>query len=136
IGIPDEILNKPGKLTDQEFSVMKEHSLLGFELLKNSHLQVFEYGALIALQHHERWEGNGYPYNLSQEEIAPEARIVGVADVFEALTHDRCYRPAWPVEKAVEYIVDMSGKQFDPKLVELFKKRINDIIDILKSTPD
>ncbi|MFN3691953.1 MAG: HD-GYP domain-containing protein, partial [Fervidobacterium sp.] len=136
VGIPDEILNKPGKLTDEEFSIMKEHTLLGFEILKNSRLDVFNYAALIALQHHERWDGNGYPYNLSHEEIADEARIVEVADVFEALTHDRCYRPAWPVEKAVEYIVDMSGKQFDPRVVEIFKRRVNDIVNILTNNPD
>lgn len=136
VGIPDHILNKPGKLNDQEFAVMKEHTLIGFELLKNSRLKLFELGALIALQHHERWDGTGYPYGLKGEEIAPEARIVQVADVFEALTHNRCYRPAWPVDKAIEYMYDMSGKQFDPKVIEIFKKRLWDILDIFKKFKD
>ncbi|MEN3042675.1 MAG: HD domain-containing phosphohydrolase [Fervidobacterium sp.] len=136
VGIPDNILNKPGKLNDQEFSIMKEHTLIGFELLKNSRLKLFELGALIALQHHERWDGTGYPYGLKGEEIAPEARIVQVADVFEALTHNRCYRPAWPVDKAIEYMYDMSGKQFDPKVIEIFKKRLWDILDIFKKFKD
>lgn len=132
VGIPDHILNKPGRLNDQEFAIMKEHSLIGFELLKNSRWKLFELGALIALQHHERWDGTGYPYGLKGQEIAPEARIVQVADVFEALTHDRCYRPAWPIDKAVEYMHDMSGKQFDPNIIEIFKKRLWDILDIFK----
>lgn len=132
VGIPDHILNKPAKLTDEEFSIMKEHTLIGFELLRNSHLKVFELGAVISLQHHERWDGNGYPYGLTKEEITPEARIVQVADVFEALTHDRCYRPAWPVEKAIEYMHDMKGKQFDPNLIEIFDRKLPDILDLFE----
>ncbi|ODN30332.1 HD domain-containing phosphohydrolase [Fervidobacterium thailandense] len=136
VGIPDHILNKPGKLDEREFAIIKEHTLIGFEILRNSRLKTFELGALVALQHHERWDGTGYPYGLSGSEIALEARIVEIADVFEALTHNRCYRPAWPVEKAVEYIVEMSGKQFDPALVEIFRKKLKDIVDILETFKD
>ena len=136
IGIPDYILNKPEKLNDYEYAIMKEHSLIGFEILKNSRWKVFELGAMISLQHHERWDGTGYPYGLKGEEIAPEARIVQVADVFEALTHDRCYRPAWPVDKAVDYVRDMKGKQFAPEVIDVFTRRLWDIIDILNQYRD
>jgi response regulator RpfG family c-di-GMP phosphodiesterase len=136
VGIPDHILNKPGKLSNEEYSIMKEHALIGFELLKSSKLKVFEIGAVVSLQHHERWDGEGYPYGLEKEESTPEARIVQVADVFEALTHNRCYRPAWPVEKAIEYMLEMSGKQFDPGIIEIFKKRLNDILEIFKIYKD
>lgn len=136
IGIPDHILNKPGKLDEKEFAIIKEHTLIGFEILRNSRLKTFELGALVALQHHERWDGTGYPYGLCGNEIALEARIVELADVFEALTHDRCYRPAWPVEKAVEYITEMSGKHFDPNLVEVFRKKLRDVLDIIKAFRD
>lgn len=136
IGIPDNILKKPERLSAEEFAIMKEHPLIGFELLKNSRWKLFELGALISLQHHERWDGAGYPYGLKGQEIAPEARIVQVADVFEALTHDRCYRPAWSIDRAVEYMHDMSGKQFDPDVIEIFKKRLWDILDIFKKLKD
>lgn len=133
VGVPDYILNKPEKLNDKEFAVIKEHSMIGFEILRDSTLNVFEIGAVVALEHHERWDGTGYPYGLQGEEIAIEARIVQVADVFEALTHARCYRPAWPVEKAVEYMNDMKGQQFDPKVVEAFNKHLKDMIAIVTS---
>lgn len=136
IGIPDYILNKPGKLSDTEFSIMKEHSLIGFEILKNSRWKVFELGAMISLQHHERWDGTGYPYGLKGDEIAPEARIVQVADVFEALTHDRCYRPAWPIDKAVDYMHDMRNKQFAPDVIDVFTTHLWDILDILNQYKD
>ncbi|WP_448384906.1 HD domain-containing phosphohydrolase [Fervidobacterium sp.] len=133
VGVPDYILNKPGKLDDKEFSIIKEHSLIGFEILRDSTLNIFEIGAVVALEHHERWDGSGYPYGLQGEEIAIEARIVQVADVFEALTHDRCYRPAWPIEKAVEYMNDMKGRQFDPMIIDAFNKHLKDMIAIAKS---
>jgi putative nucleotidyltransferase with HDIG domain len=133
VGVPDYILNKPGKLDEKEFSIMKEHSLIGFEILRDSTLNIFELGAVVALEHHERWDGSGYPYGLQGEEIAIEARIVQVADVFEALTHDRCYRPAWSVEKAVEYMNDMKGRQFDPMVLDAFNKHLKDMIAIVKS---
>jgi len=133
VGVPDYILNKPGKLDDKEFSIIKEHSLIGFEILRDSTLDVFEIGAVVALEHHERWDGTGYPYGLQGEEIAIEARIVQVADVFEALTHDRCYRPAWPIEKAVEYMNDMKARQFDPMVIDAFNKHLEDMIAIVKS---
>jgi len=136
VGIPDHVLNKPGKLDENEFAIMKEHSVIGFEILKNSRWKVFELGAMISLQHHERWDGTGYPYGLKDGEIAPEARMVQVADVFEALTHDRCYRPAWPIDKAVEYMCEMRGKQFAPEIIDVFTKRLSDVLDILNQFKD
>lgn len=130
IGIPDHILNKPAKLDEKEFAIMKEHSLIGFELLRNMDLKVFEIGAVVALQHHEKWDGTGYPYGLEGDEISLEARIVQVADVFEALTHNRCYRPAWSIERAVEYMNQMKARQFDPAIIDIFNERLKDIIDI------
>ncbi|HPC24133.1 MAG TPA: HD domain-containing phosphohydrolase [Fervidobacterium sp.] len=104
--------------------------------MKNSRWKVFELGAMISLQHHERWDGTGYPYGLKGDEIAPEARIVQVADVFEALTHDRCYRPAWPIDKAVDYMHDMRNKQFAPDVIDVFTTRLWDILDILNQYKD
>ncbi len=136
IGIPDHILNKPAKLDEKEFAIMKEHSLIGFELLRNMTLKVFELGAVIALEHHERWDGTGYPYGLEGNEISLEARVVQVADVFEALTHNRCYRPAWPVEQAIEYMNEMSGRQFDPAMIDVFNKHLKDILDIVMNNTE
>ncbi len=132
VGIPDYILNKPAKLDDKEFAIMKEHTLIGFELLRNSSLKIFQLGAVIALEHHERWDGTGYPYGLEGEQITLESRIAQIADVFEALTHDRCYRPAWSLEKAIEYMNDMKGKQFDPWLIELFNRHLRDFVQIVQ----
>ncbi|WP_434223443.1 HD-GYP domain-containing protein [Fervidobacterium gondwanense] len=136
VGIPDYILNKPAKLDDKEFAIMKEHTLIGFELLRNSSLKIFQTGAVIALEHHERWDGTGYPYGLEGEQITLESRIVQIADVFEALTQDRCYRPAWPLEKAIEYMNDMKGKQFDPWLIELFNKHLREFVQIVQDKQD
>jgi len=134
VGVPDYILNKTGELDEKEFSIMKEHSLIGFEIFRDSTLNIFEISSVSALEHHERWDGSGYPYGLQGEEIAIEARIVQVADVFETLTHDRCYRPAWSVEKAVEYMNDMKGRQFDPMVIDAFNKHLKDMIAIVSPT--
>ncbi len=136
IGIPDNILNKPGKLTPEEFSIMKEHSVIGFNILKDNAIDILSLSASVSLQHHERWDGQGYPLGLEKELIDINAQIVSVADVFEALTHDRVYRPAWPTEKAVEYIISSSGTQFCPEVVDAFKKGLKDITGINYSIED
>lgn len=120
IGIPDVVLLKPGRLTEQEFEVIKTHAEIGAQILSGSESPLLRLAQEIALSHHERWDGAGYPAGLSREAIPREGRIVAVADVFDALTHTRPYKEAWPVEKAVEEILGQAGRQFDPGVVEAF----------------
>ena len=120
IGVPDSILLKPGKLTDEEFDRVKEHSWIGRNLLAGSRFAVLRVAEKIALTHHERWDGSGYPAGLAGEDIPLVGRIVSVVDVYDALTQDRPYKLAWPVDRAVEEIVTQRGKQFDPSVVEAF----------------
>lgn len=124
IAIPDGVLEKPGKLDPSEWEVMKTHARLGEELLGFSHRIVFKVAAVIAGQHHERWDGNGYPAGLSGGEIDLRARITALADVFDALSSDRVYRPAVPVAETIEYIKSNSGTQFDPEIVQLFLREL------------
>lgn len=127
IGISDAILNKPDRLTDEEFEIMKEHPVIGYNILKDSKWKVFDIAAKIALQHHEKWNGKGYPFGLRGENILLEARIVSIADVFDALTQDRVYRKAWTIDKAIDYINSLKGVDFEPKLVEIFNKNLEKI---------
>jgi putative two-component system response regulator len=120
IGISDAILLKPGALTPQEFDTMKTHVEIGASILSGSQFPLFQLAAEIALTHHERWDGTGYTYGLSGEEIPLAGRIVAVADVFDALTHDRPYKQAWPIPKAVEEIRGLRGAHFDPAVVDAF----------------
>jgi response regulator RpfG family c-di-GMP phosphodiesterase len=122
IGIPDVVLLKPGKLTDAEFEVIRAHTTIGAEILSGSRGPLLRLAERIALSHHERWDGQGYPCGLSGEDIPLEGRIVAVADVFDALTHERPYKEAWPMEKAVREIVDQAGRQFDPQLIDAFAR--------------
>jgi putative two-component system response regulator len=122
IGIPDAILLKPGRLTDAEFAVMKTHTTIGAEILSGSSSALLRLAERIALTHHERWDGCGYPAGLSSDAIPLAGRIVAVADVFDALTHERPYKGAWPVEKAVEEILGQAGRQFDAGVVEAFSR--------------
>jgi putative two-component system response regulator len=121
IGISDLILLKPGKLTTDEFEIIKTHTTIGAELLKGGSSELFQMAQRIAASHHERWDGGGYPQGLRGEEIPLEARLLSVADVFDALTHDRPYKTAWPVADAVAEIERQSGRQFDPQVVEEFR---------------
>lgn len=136
IGIPDSILLKPGKLTDDEFEIMKTHALLGYNILKNSKRDILQIASTIALEHHERWDGSGYPYGKKGEEIHVAARITTVADVFDALTHDRCYKKAWTIDETLEYFRENKGKIFEPRLVDILLKNINEIIFILEKYSD
>ena len=120
IGISDMILLKPGKLTDEEFDTIKTHAAIGARLLAGGRSSLVKTAEIIAGSHHERWDGNGYPNQLAGEEIPIEGRIVAIADVFDALTHERPYKKAWPVEEARSEIERQSGKQFDPHIVEAF----------------
>lgn len=119
IGIPDSILLKPGKLDMDEWEVMKTHPVIGAEILSGHQSELMGMASQIALAHHEKWDGSGYPHGLKGEEIPLEARVVAVCDVFDALTTARPYKKAWPVEEAIAYIHDNSGKHFDPELVNL-----------------
>jgi putative two-component system response regulator len=120
IGVPDPVLLKPGALTPGEFEQIKAHCRIGAQVLSGGSADLVKMAEVIALTHHERWDGSGYPQGLRGEEIPLESRILAVADVFDALTHERPYKEAWTPEAAVEEIKSQSGKQFDPQVVEAF----------------
>jgi putative two-component system response regulator len=120
IGIPDVILLKPGRLMDEEFEIIKTHTIIGAEILAGSQSPLLRLAEDIALTHHERWDGRGYPGGLSGDAIPVGGRIVAVADVFDALTHERPYKQPWPVDEAVAEILSQAGRQFDPGVVDAF----------------
>ena len=120
IGIPDEILLKPGKLTASEFAQMQTHTTIGVKILSGSRFPILQLATEIALTHHERWDGSGYPHGLAREAIPLPGRIVAVVDVFDALTHERPYKAAWPVAAAVAELRRQRGRQFDPNVVTAF----------------
>lgn len=117
IGIPDAILKKPGKLSEAEFEIIKTHPLIGYQILCESKLDILKASAEIALNHHEKWNGTGYPNGLQGEEIPMNARMLAIIDVYDAMTHKRCYKNADSSEAAVAYILENKGKHFDPQLV-------------------
>ena len=130
IAIPQDILHKPGRLTEDEFNIMKTHTTRAHDFLKISDRKFIKAAEIIATQHHEKWNGTGYPQGLSKEDIHIYARIVAIADVFDALTHKRIYKDAWSVEDAVEYISQHKDTQFDPMLVDIFLENIDEFITI------
>lgn len=130
IGIPDSILLKPGRLTEEEFEIMKGHSSLGYELLKDSASDVLMAGAEIALHHHEKFDGSGYPRGLVGEKIAILGRIVAVADVFDALTSVRPYKKAWTLREARLYLEEGRDRHFDPHCVEALLSGWEDVLEI------
>ncbi len=130
IGIPDNILKKKGKLSIEEFEIMKKHTIYGFRLLSNSKVKVIHMAAKIALYHHENWDGTGYPYGLRGKEIPIEARIVSVTDVFDALGEVRPYKKGWKAEKVIKFIEENAGKKFDPKITEIFLQSKEEILKI------
>ena len=130
IGIPDSVLLKPGRLNENEYEHMKQHALIGAKILENSTSPLLQLAHKLALEHHEKWDGTGYPYGLKGEEISIEGRIVTIADVFDALTSKRPYKKAWSVEEAIDLLKDEAGKHFDPQLVDLFIGQIDSIIEI------
>lgn len=130
VGIPDSILNKPGKLTINEFEIMKTHSQLGFEMLRHSNQKLLQSAAIVANQHHERWDGSGYPNRLAGQNIHIYGRITAVADVFDALGHDRVYKDAWPLEDILSLMKDSSGTHFDPNLIDIFMNNLDEFIEI------
>ena len=130
IGIPDNILLKPGKLDPAEWQIMKTHAAIGAELLDGDDSDLLKLARTIALTHHEKWDGSGYPHGLAGEEIPLAGRIVAVADVFDALTSSRPYKKGWPLEEAVGYIRDNAGTHFDPAVVAQFEVALSDIYAI------
>lgn len=130
VGITDNILLKPGRLDAAEFEIMKQHAAFGYELLKNSNSRVLQAGAEIALGHHEKYDGSGYPQGLKGEAIPIFSRIVAVADVFDALTSERPYKKAWSLEQAVDFLNAGSGTHFDPRCVQAFLDGFDDVLAI------
>jgi putative two-component system response regulator len=120
IGISDTILLRPGKLSPEEFKAIQAHTTIGASILDGSQSELLQLASVIALTHHERWNGTGYPHGLAGEEIPLPGRIVAVADVFDALTHVRPYKPAWPADQAIAEIVRQRGQHFDPAVVDAF----------------
>lgn len=131
IGIPDRILLKPGRLDLTEWEIMKTHSVIGAEIIGEDQSELMRLSRIIAHSHHEKWDGSGYPEGLSGEEIPLAARIVAIADVFDALTSERPYKRAWSVEEASDYIQRESGKHLDPRLVDLFQEVLPDMLKIM-----
>lgn len=136
IGIADHILLKPGKLDTEEWQEMQRHCEYGAEILGNDGSDILSMAQRIALTHHEKWNGNGYPDGISGEDIPIESRIVAIADVFDALTSERPYKKSWPVEDAVNLIKEESGSHFDPKLVEIFLIVLPKILIIKEKHPE
>lgn len=136
IGIPDGILLKPGKHDAEEWSVMKTHAEIGYRILADDPSELMQLAAKIALQHHEKWDGSGYPNGLKGEEISLEARITTVSDVFDALTSERPYKKAWSIEKATQYINSQKGLTFDPDVVEHFNIHLEEILNIKEQFVD
>jgi putative two-component system response regulator len=130
IGIPDRILQKPGRLNPEEWEIMKQHCEIGAKIIGTPESDLMLTSRIVALQHHEKWDGTGYPNGLRGEEIHIYARIVSIADVFDALVSERPYKQAWEVDEAVEYIRNEAGRQFDPEVVDAFIDAMPKIIEV------
>ncbi len=130
IGIPDDILLKPGRLTPDEYTIMKQHAEIGYKILSGSDSPLVKLAANIAHTHHEKWDGSGYPRGLKAEDIPIEGRIAAVADVFDALTSERPYKKAWPLEDAVALLQRGRAAHFDPELVDLFLDSMDEVLTI------
>ncbi|MGZ8288379.1 MAG: HD domain-containing phosphohydrolase [Telluria sp.] len=136
IATPDAVLLKPGKLTPEEWEIMKQHPTVGLSILDGSSRPILKAAAVIAHQHHEKYDGSGYPQGLKGEDIHKYARIVAVADVFDALSHKRCYKEAWPIDQVVGHLREIAGHHLDPQYVELLIKNIDKAQEINRNWPD
>jgi len=136
IGIPDKILLKPGRLEGKEWDVMKRHASIGENILNRSNNKLLQQASIIAANHHEKWDGSGYPKGLKGTDIHLYGRIVAIVDVFDALTMERPYKKAWSIDSAIELINSESGKHFDPTLVKLFIANLKDILTIKSKYAD
>jgi len=136
IGIPDSILLKPGRLTPDEWEIMKQHPVMGADIVGQHDDDLLKTARTISLTHHEKWDGTGYPQGLKGEDIPLVGRIVAIADVFDALISQRPYKPAFPVEEAMNYMTQQAGKHFDPNLIPSFQKVLPDILKIRETYAD
>lgn len=136
VGIADNILLKPGRLTPDEFEIMKQHAIFGYEILKGSSSKVLQAGAAIAKAHHEKFDGTGYPVGLAGQDIPIFSRIVAVADVFDALTSERPYKKAWTLEQAIAHLESNAGSHFDPACVAVFMAHWDEVLEIRQRFQD
>ena len=136
IGIPDGILLKPGKLTDEEYTIMKNHTTIGAQILKDADTSVLTLAKELALSHHEKWDGSGYPAGLKNDDIPLSGRITAIADVFDALSNKRVYKPAFTMEQTFGIIKESTGTHFDPEIAKVFLKQEKEILRIFKAYQD
>ncbi|HWW68553.1 MAG TPA: HD domain-containing phosphohydrolase, partial [Duganella sp.] len=136
IATPDAVLLKPGKLDAAEWEIMKQHPAVGLSILDGSQRPILKAAAVIAHQHHEKFDGSGYPQGLKGHDIHLYARIVAVADVFDALMHKRCYKDAWPIDKVVAHLREVAGQHLDPVYVDLLVQNIDQAVAINERFPD
>lgn len=136
VAVPDAILNKPGRLTDEERQVMQKHAAIGYQMLNVSSRPLISKAAVIAHEHHEKWDGSGYPRGLAGESISIEGRIAAIADVFDALMSKRCYKNAWELDDVMQFFSEQSVKHFDPDLVTLLFDNIDAFINISERFKD
>lgn len=133
VGIEDAILNKPARLTEPEFEIMKTHARIGFDMLSGSKQKLLQTAAIVAHEHHEKWNGEGYPRGLKGEEIHIYGRITAITDVFDALGHERIYKEGWPLEDILELFRNERGKHFDPNLIDLFLENLDTFLEVKES---
>lgn len=136
VAISDSILKKPGRLNDEEITIMKTHAQAGYEMLKSSNRPLLKTAAIVALEHHEKWDGTGYPRGLKEEEIHIYGRITAIADVFDALGSNRCYKKAWEDDKIFALLKEERGKHFDPKLIDIFFQNLDEFLKIRNTFVD
>ncbi|NQY22098.1 MAG: HD domain-containing protein [Campylobacteraceae bacterium] len=136
VGIPDSILKKNDVLNAEEWKIMKTHAQLGYDMLKHSKREILKTASIVAYEHHEKWDGTGYPRGLKKEEIHIFGRITAVADVFDALGSSRCYKKAWPLDKLLKLFKEEKGKHFEPKLVDILFENIDEFLEIQKKYRD
>ncbi|WP_245583041.1 HD domain-containing phosphohydrolase [Paenibacillus daejeonensis] len=136
VAIPDSVLHKPGKLTAQEFELMKEHTVIGYRLLNKSNRRLLRHAARIAHEHHERWDGSGYPRGIQGEAIDLFARITAVADVFDALGSERVYKPAWELDRILALLQEERGRHFDPLIIDVFMQQLPALLAVREQYRD
>ncbi|WP_206732292.1 HD-GYP domain-containing protein [Halarcobacter mediterraneus] len=136
VAIPDSVLNKPGKFNEEERKIMDTHAQLGYDMLKHSNRSLLKCASIVAYEHHEKWDGTGYPRKLKAEEIHIYGRITALADVFDALGSDRCYKKAWEDERIFKLFKEEKGKHFDPKLVDIFFEHLDEFLKIREELKD
>ena len=136
IAVPDDILHHRFSLDDEQWKVMKTHAQIGYDMLKGSNRELFKAAAVIAHQHHENWDGTGYPNGIEGKDIHLYARIASVADVFDALGHKRSYKDAWPLSQIIDYFKEMRGQKFDPEITDLLLDNMDVFTDIARTHPD